>query len=66
MIVINGYLLLDFFVSEVKGLLFGFLVFTGTAAYVAFIIYLITRGGDLSSSNCFSLEMSKSFSNPGN
>lgn len=63
--VINGYLLLDFFVSEVKGLLFGFLVFTGTAAYVAFIIYLITRGSDLSS-NCFSLEMSKRYSNPGN
>lgn len=64
-IVINGYLLLNFFVSEVKGLLFGFLVFTGTAAYVGFIIYLITRGSDLSS-NWFSLEMSKRYSNPGN
>ncbi|GFP83923.1 metal transporter nramp2 [Phtheirospermum japonicum] len=39
--VINGYLLLDFFLSEVNGLLCGFLVSSGTAAYVAFV--LITR-----------------------
>lgn len=44
-IVINGYLLLDFFVSEVNGLLFGFVVCIGTAAYIAFIIYLVLRGG---------------------
>ncbi|KAJ4701662.1 Metal transporter [Melia azedarach] len=64
-IVINGYLLLDFFVSEVKGMLFGFLVCTGTAGYVAFIIYLVTRGSDLPST-WFSLEMSKRYTNPGN
>ncbi|XP_040996978.1 metal transporter Nramp2-like [Juglans microcarpa x Juglans regia] len=46
-IVINGYLLLDFFVSEVNGLLFGFVVCAGTAAYIAFIIYLVLRGGGL-------------------
>lgn len=46
-IVINGYLLLDFFVSEVRGLLFGFVVCTGTAAYIAFIIYLVLRSGAL-------------------
>lgn len=42
--VINGYLLLDFFVSEVNGFLFGFLAITGTSAYVAFILYLINHG----------------------
>ncbi|KDP41655.1 hypothetical protein JCGZ_16062 [Jatropha curcas] len=57
-ILINGYLLLDFFASEVKGLLFGFLACTGTVAYIAFIIYLVSRGGALSST-WLSLEMSK-------
>ncbi|CAI9115915.1 OLC1v1016928C1 [Oldenlandia corymbosa var. corymbosa] len=42
-IVINGYLLLDFFSSEVTGLLFGFLVCAATVAYLAFILYLISR-----------------------
>ncbi|KAJ0024193.1 hypothetical protein Pint_08685 [Pistacia integerrima] len=64
-IVINGYLLLDFFFSEVKGLLFGFLVCAATAAYVAFIIYLVTRSSDLSST-WLSLEMAKRFTYPGN
>lgn len=49
-IVINGYLLLDFFLSEVRGLLFGFVVCSGTALYVAFIIYLISHGGGLPAS----------------
>ncbi|CAI9763035.1 unnamed protein product [Fraxinus pennsylvanica] len=44
-IVINGYLLLDFFLSEVNGLLFGFLICAGTAVYVAFIAYLISHSG---------------------
>ncbi|XP_062101296.1 metal transporter Nramp2 [Humulus lupulus] len=48
-IVINGYLLLDFFISEVKGVLFGFVVCFGTTAYLAFIIYLITHCGVLPS-----------------
>lgn len=43
-IVINGYLLLEFFSSEVNGLVFSIVVFAFTAAYVAFIIYLILRG----------------------
>ncbi|CAK9155397.1 unnamed protein product [Ilex paraguariensis] len=43
-VLINGYVLLNFFVSEVNGLLFGFVLCLGTSAYVAFIIYLITRG----------------------
>ncbi|GER40201.1 natural resistance-associated macrophage protein [Striga asiatica] len=42
--VINGYLLLHFFVSEVNGPLFGFLISAGTAAYVAFVIYLVSHG----------------------
>ncbi|KAK9269885.1 hypothetical protein L1049_025458 [Liquidambar formosana] len=58
--VINGYLLLDFFLSEVSGLLFGFVVCTGTAAYVAFIIYLVSYSGALSST-WFSLMLSKRF-----
>ncbi|KAJ7958225.1 Metal transporter [Quillaja saponaria] len=49
-IVINGYLLLDFLLCEVKGLLFGFVVCTGTAAYVAFVVYLISHSGALPSS----------------
>ncbi|XP_047937559.1 metal transporter Nramp2-like [Salvia hispanica] len=41
--VINGYLLLHFFLSEVNGLLIGFLISAGTAAYVAFVVYLISH-----------------------
>lgn len=47
-IFINGYLLLNFFLSEVDGLLVGFFVCAGTVAYVVFILYLILhRGGEL-------------------
>ncbi|KAI9201436.1 hypothetical protein LWI28_023550 [Acer negundo] len=63
-IVINGYLLLDFFVAEVRGLLFGFLVCTGTVAYVAFIVYLIARS-DALPSTWFSIELSKRFAYSG-
>ncbi|KAL0392097.1 UNVERIFIED_CONTAM: Metal transporter Nramp2 [Sesamum radiatum] len=64
-IVINGYLLLHFFLSEVNGLLFGFLVSAGTAAYVAFIVYLIShRNSELS--NWLSQFVPKSFSYSGN
>jgi len=42
-IVINGYLLTEFFSSEVNGLLFGAVVSVITAAYVAFVLYLIWR-----------------------
>ncbi|KAA8528477.1 hypothetical protein F0562_035832 [Nyssa sinensis] len=45
--VINGYLMLEFFFSEVNGLLFGFAVCFGTAVYVAFILYLVSHGGGL-------------------
>uniref|UniRef100_A0A5B7A8W1 Putative metal transporter Nramp3 n=1 Tax=Davidia involucrata TaxID=16924 RepID=A0A5B7A8W1_DAVIN len=48
-IAINGYLLLHFFSSEASGLLFGSVISVFTAAYVAFIIYLILRGINLSS-----------------
>ncbi|KAK4748359.1 hypothetical protein SAY87_014945 [Trapa incisa] len=48
-IVINGYLLLDFFVSEVRGFMFGFFVCLGTAGYLSFIIYLVAREGAFSS-----------------
>ncbi|KAJ6404921.1 hypothetical protein OIU84_012987 [Salix udensis] len=57
-ILINGYLLIDFLKSEVKGLLFGFLIGSGAVAYVSFIIYLIFRCGT-SPSNGLSLELSE-------
>ncbi|XP_010531287.1 PREDICTED: metal transporter Nramp3 [Tarenaya hassleriana] len=43
-IAINGYLLLEFFTSEVSGIMFTSVVSAFTAAYVAFIVYLISRG----------------------
>lgn len=42
-IVINGYLLLQFFSDEVSGVVFSSVVFTFTAAYVGFIVYLVSR-----------------------
>ncbi|KAK7252793.1 hypothetical protein RIF29_37003 [Crotalaria pallida] len=42
-IVINGYLLLDFFSSKVNGAVFITIVCALTAAYVAFILYLVSR-----------------------
>ena len=63
-IVINGYLLLDFFSSEVQGWLFGSLVSGFTAAYVAFIIYLISRG--ITFSNWFGFLQTKKITNTGN
>nr|WNH25160.1 natural resistance-associated macrophage protein 2 [Fagopyrum tataricum] len=48
-IVINGYLLLDFFMAEVNGLLLGLFVCTVTMAYLAFVIYLISRDGAICS-----------------
>lgn len=44
-IFINGYLLLNFFLSEVDGLLVGFFVCAGTVTYVVFILYLISHRG---------------------
>ncbi|EOY15788.1 hypothetical protein QUC31_000721 [Theobroma cacao] len=63
-IIINGYLLLDFFVSEVKGPLFALFICSWTAAYIAFIVYLVARGGGLPST-WFSIELSKRFSATG-
>ncbi|XP_022768691.1 metal transporter Nramp2 [Durio zibethinus] len=60
-ILINGYLLLDFFISEVKGLLFGLLICIWAAAYIAFIVYLVSRGSALPST-WFSIELSKRYS----
>nr|AYW01696.1 NRAMP3 protein [Morus alba] len=63
-ILINGYLLLDFFSSEVAGVFFGTIVCTFTAAYVAFIVYLISRG--LSFSSWSGLLQSKRITDTGN
>ncbi|CAH9069234.1 unnamed protein product [Cuscuta europaea] len=43
LIAINGYLMVDFFSSEIRGVAFSSAIFTFTAAYIAFIIYLISR-----------------------
>lgn len=48
-IVINGYLLVDFFLSEVSSVLFGFVACSCTVAYIAFIVYLISQSGALPS-----------------
>ncbi|XP_070028404.1 metal transporter Nramp2 isoform X2 [Nicotiana tabacum] len=42
-IMINGYVMLSFFLSEVNGLLFGFVVCMGASAYIAFLVYLISQ-----------------------
>lgn len=47
LIIINAYLLLNFFSSEVNGLLFGSIVCVVLAIYIAFVSYLILRGFDL-------------------
>ncbi|KAK1363757.1 Metal transporter Nramp3 [Heracleum sosnowskyi] len=47
-IVINGYLLVDFFSSEVKGLALTSTISVATAGYVAFIVYLVSRGFNFS------------------
>ncbi|KAB1998535.1 hypothetical protein ES319_D12G095400v1 [Gossypium barbadense] len=46
-IVINGYLLLNFFSSEVSGQMFTSIVSAFTGANLAFIIYLVSRGFSL-------------------
>ncbi|XP_072973563.1 metal transporter Nramp2-like [Typha angustifolia] len=48
LIIINGYLLLDFFTGEVRGLLLGSALSVALAVYVAFVIYLVLRDSPLS------------------
>lgn len=48
-IMLYGYMLLDFFLSEVKGLLFGFLVFLCATAWISFIAFLLKHSGAISS-----------------
>ncbi|KAK8321193.1 hypothetical protein V6Z11_A12G086300 [Gossypium hirsutum] len=43
-IVITGFLLLNFFSSEVSGLMFTSIVSAFTGAYLAFLVYLVSRG----------------------
>ncbi|XP_047317581.1 metal transporter Nramp2-like [Impatiens glandulifera] len=42
-VAINGYLLVDFIMSEVSGWLFGSVIGVFTSAYLGFIVYLILR-----------------------
>ncbi|GAB2223918.1 hypothetical protein Droror1_Dr00004663 [Drosera rotundifolia] len=41
--VINGYLLIEFFSSEVQGVIFGSIMCAFTSAYATFILYLVSR-----------------------
>lgn len=43
-ILINGYLLLDFYTEEVRGVLFGSVACAFTFAYITFVSYLVLRG----------------------
>lgn len=63
-IVINGYLMLEFFKSEVNGALFGAVVCAFAAAYVTFIIYLVSRAITFSPGK--SLAKSKTITNTQN
>ena len=63
-ILINGYLLLDFFSSEVNGVFFTTVVCVFTTAYIAFIVYLIIRG--ISFSSWSGLLQSKRITDTGN
>ncbi|XP_028805371.1 metal transporter Nramp2-like [Neltuma alba] len=48
-ILVYGYMLLDFFLSEVKGIVYGFVVFLCAAAWLSFIAYLVKHSGAFSS-----------------
>ncbi|XP_015698437.2 metal transporter Nramp6 [Oryza brachyantha] len=60
LITINGYLLLDFFSSEIRGLLSGSILCLAVLAYASFVLYLILRGTELS--NQIITTIRKSFS----
>ena len=47
-IAINGYVLVDFFMSQVHGFIYGMLVCFVAASYTAFLVYLIIRSTTLS------------------
>lgn len=46
-ILINGYLLLDFFSSEIRGAVSGSFLCVAVVAYAAFLLYLILRCTEL-------------------
>ncbi|KAF8692302.1 hypothetical protein HU200_039911 [Digitaria exilis] len=48
LITINGYLLMDFFSSEIRGPLSGSLLCVAVFIYASFVLYLILRGTELS------------------
>ncbi|CAO1939523.1 unnamed protein product [Urochloa humidicola] len=48
LITINGYLLMDFFSSEIRGPLSGALLCAAVLIYASFVMYLILRGTELS------------------
>ncbi|XP_065874461.1 metal transporter Nramp3.2-like [Euphorbia lathyris] len=51
-IVINAYLLIEFFSNEVNGVVFSSAVCILTSGYVAFILYLVYRGFTFASWSC--------------
>ncbi|KAK2966813.1 hypothetical protein RJ640_026494 [Escallonia rubra] len=67
-VVINGYVLLEFFFSMVNGVLFGLVFCTGAAAYLTFILYLISYGRAVRGfhSTPFPMLRSKGFAYVGN
>ncbi|OEL36242.1 Metal transporter Nramp6 [Dichanthelium oligosanthes] len=48
LITINGYLLMDFFSSEIRGPLSGSVLCVAVLIYASFVLYLILRGTELS------------------
>ncbi|XP_010936565.1 metal transporter Nramp2 [Elaeis guineensis] len=64
LIIINGYLLLDFFTAEIRGALLESFVGAALVVYVAFVIYLILRGSALFSR--LALAARKNFSSSSN
>lgn len=63
-ILINGYLLLDFYTEEVRGVLFGSVACAFTVAYITFVAYLVLRG--ISVSNVLRSLQPKWFSSSAN
>lgn len=61
LIIINGYLLLDFFTAEVHGLLISCLLSSALAIYVIFIAYLVLRHSAFCTSG--TLAINKGFCN---
>ncbi|GAA0139988.1 secondary carrier transporter [Lithospermum erythrorhizon] len=63
MIIINGYILLDLFITQVRGMLLILFVWLGSLPYVSFLSYLIWRCSGCWSSMHFSHRRLETFDN---